>query len=38
MTGRSIVRRWPRTRIATQLLMWFVLVALVPLALATYIT
>ena len=32
------MRSWARIRIATQLLMWFVVVALVPLALATYIT
>jgi two-component system NtrC family sensor kinase len=38
MRGRSAVRRLPKFRIATQLLMWFVVLALVPLVLATYIT
>jgi serine phosphatase RsbU (regulator of sigma subunit) len=38
MRKRSVVRRLPRIRIATQLLIWFAVVALVPLALATYIT
>jgi hypothetical protein len=38
MRGRSAVRRVHKTRIATQLLTWFVVVALVPLTLATYIT
>ncbi|MGH8064790.1 MAG: HAMP domain-containing protein [Candidatus Entotheonellia bacterium] len=32
------MRSWLRSRIATQLLRWFVVVALIPLALATYIT
>jgi serine phosphatase RsbU (regulator of sigma subunit) len=34
----SVVRRLPKVRIATQLLMWFAVVALVPLVLATSIT
>src|SRR5262245_48258096 len=38
MKGMRVVSRGPKVRIASQLLMWFAVVALVPLVLATYIT